>query len=164
MQFTEYVKGINKEYAKPGFVPYHWIKNITTPWTPFTKKICDCRVALVCAGGLSLKSQDSYDPMSIHDISFREIPGDSRAEDIVINSAYYKHDDTDEDLNNLFPIQILQEMASNGYIGDLSPVNLICGIGRIFEPELSTFIDEVIPELVNKLKKANVDIVLLGCA
>ena len=163
MPFTGYIKGVNELYAKIGFAPYHWIKNLTVPWTPFTKKLSDCRVALVAAGGISLKSQEPYQLMSIHDISYREIPGDAKPEDIVINTVYFKHDDTDKDLNNLFPIEILREMERGGYIGDVSPLNFICGAGRIYEPELTTFTDEVIPEVVSKLKAAKVDIVLVCC-
>jgi D-proline reductase (dithiol) PrdB len=160
MAFTEYIKGVNDEYAKPGFVPYHWIKNITAPWTSFTKKLSDCRVALVGGGGISLKSQEAYKPMSLNDISYREIPGDVNAEELVVSSAYIKHDDTDQDINNLFPIELLGEMAKEGYIGDVSPINFICGIGRLLEPKLTTFINEVVPEIVGRLKAAKVDIVL----
>lgn len=163
MPFTEYIKGVNELYAEIGFYPYQWIKNLTAPWTPFNKKLSECRVALVAAGGMSLKSQELYQLMSTHDISYREIPGDAKAEDIVINSVYFKHDDTDKDLNNLFPIEILQEMARDGYIGNVSPVNFSCGSGRIYEPELTTFTEEVIPEVVGKLKAAKVDIVLACC-
>ncbi|MBW1782306.1 MAG: hypothetical protein JRL30_16395 [Deltaproteobacteria bacterium] len=162
MPFTEYIPGVNDEYAKPGFVPYHWIKNITAPWTPFRKKLCDCRVALIGGGGISLRSQERYKPMSLNDISYREISGDTKPEDLVVSSAYMRHEDTDKDINNLFPIELLRNMARDGYIGDVSSVNFICGVGRILEPELTTFMTEVIPEVVGKLKMAKVDIVL-GC-
>jgi D-proline reductase (dithiol) PrdB len=145
-----------------GISPHHWIKNITSPWTPFTKNLSECVVALVASSGISFKAQEPYMPTCIHDISYRVIPGNSRPEDIVINSAYIKHDDTDKDLSNLFPIEILQEVARDGYIGDVSPANVICGVGRIYEPELTTFNDDVIPQVVNKLKEAKSDIVLLS--
>ena len=160
MPFTEYIKGVNDEYSKPGFVPYHWIKNITAPWTPFSKKLCDCRVAMVGGGGISLKFQERYKPMSLNDISYREIPGNAKPGDLVVSSAYIRHEDTDKDPNNLFPIELLRRMARDGYIGDVSPANFICGVGRILEPEFSTFIAGVIPEIVGKLKEAKVDIVL----
>lgn len=162
MAFTEYITGVNDEYAKPGFVPYHWIKNITAPWTPFTKKLCDCRVAMVGGGGISLKSQKPYNPMSLNDLSYREIPGDAKAEELIVSSAYIRHEDTDRDINNLFPIELLQEMTTDGYIGDVSPVHFICGIGRILEPYLGVFEDKVVPEILDKLKASKVD-VLLGC-
>jgi len=160
MAFTEYIKGVNDEYAKPGFVPHHWIKNITVPFTPFTKKIFDCRVALVGGGGMSLRSQEPYNSMSLNDITYREIPGDAKPDDFVVSSAYIKHDDTDKDINNLFPIELLQEMAKDDYIESVSPVNFICGVGRIMEPHLTAFVDEIIPEIVGKLKTAHVDVVL----
>jgi D-proline reductase (dithiol) PrdB len=122
MPFTEYIKGVNELYTKIGFAPYHWIKNLTSPWTPFKKKISKCRVALVGAGGISLKSQKPFQLMSIHDISTRDIPGNVKPEDIVINSTYFKHEDTDKDLNNLFPIEILQQMGRDGFIGEVSPL------------------------------------------
>jgi len=162
MPFTEYIKGVNDEYSKPGFVPYHWIKNITAPWTPFNKKLCDCRVAMLGGGGISLKCQERYKPMSLNDISYREIPGDTEPGDLVVSSAYMRHEDTDKDINNLFPIELIRNMARDGYIKDVSPINFICGVGRILEPELTTFMTGVIPEIVGKLKEAKVDIVL-GC-
>jgi D-proline reductase (dithiol) PrdB len=164
MPFTEYIQKANELYAEIKFDPYHWIKNITSPWTPMTKKLADCRVALVAGGGMSLKSQTPYDPVRINDFSYREIPGDTRGEDIVINSVFFKHDDTDKDLNNLFPIEILQEMAKDGYIGDVSPVNYICGVGRLYEPDLTrVFVKQVLPEIAGKLKAANVDVGLFCC-
>jgi len=162
MPFTEYIKGVNDEYSKPGFVPYHWIKNITAPWTPFNKKLCDCRVAMLGGGGISLKCQERYKPMSLNDISYREIPGDTEPGDLVVSSAYMRHEDTDKDINNLFPIELIRNMARDGYIKDVSPINFVCGVGRILEPELTTFMTGVIPEIVGKLKEAKVDIVL-GC-
>ena len=163
MSFTEYIKGVNEYYGKSGFPPYHWIKNISVLWTPFKKQLSSCRVALVAGGGISLKSQKPYEPMSFHDISYREIPGHARSEDMVVNTAYIKHEDTDKDLNNLFPIDILQQMASVGYIREVSPINIVCGVGRIYEPELTEFIEKVIPEIVGKLKSANVDVGLFCC-
>ena len=111
---------------------------------------------------MSLRSQERYKPMSLNDISYREIPGDTKPEDLVVSSAYMRHEDTDKDINNLFPIRLVRNMARDGYIGDVSPVNFICGVGRILEPELTTFMTGVIPEVVDKLKRAKVDIVL-GC-
>ena len=163
MPFTEYIKGVNEFYARMGFPPYHWIKNLTSPWTPFTKKKSECRAALVGAGGISLRSQEPFQLMSIHDISTRDIPGNVKPEDIVVNSTYFKHEDTDKDLNNLFPIEILQQMAGNGFIREVSPLNIICGVGRIYEPELTSFTDEVVPEMVSKLRSAKVDIALFCC-
>ena len=164
MPSTEYIRGVNEAYARINFDPYHWITNITSPWTPMTKKLSNSRVALVSGGGISLKSQTPYQLTSIGDLSYREIPGDARAQDMVINSAFFKHDDTDKDINNLFPIEILQDMARDGYIGEVSPVNYVCGVGRIYEPELSSvYIKKVLPEIVGKLKAAEVDVCLFCC-
>jgi len=55
MSYTEYINGANELYSSLGFPPYHWIKNITSPWTPFRIKLSDSRVALVAAEGISLR-------------------------------------------------------------------------------------------------------------
>ena len=75
MPFTDYIKGANEVYARINFDPYHWMTNITSPWTPMTKKLSNCRVALVSGGGISLKSQTPYQLTSIGDLSYREIQG-----------------------------------------------------------------------------------------
>lgn len=160
MPFTEYIKGVNEEYAKPGFVPHHWIKNLTAPLTPFAKKLSDCRVALLGGGGISLKTQEPYNKMSLNDLCCREIPGDAKPEDLVVSSAYIRHEDTNKDLNNLFPLELLREMAHDGYIGGVSPVHYIAGIGRLLEPNLTAYTEEVLPEIIGKLKDAKVDVVL----
>jgi len=154
-----YVPCINEHYHSLGFPPYRWSVFDNAPWTPLEKPLGECRIALFGGGGISLKGQTPYDPKSANDFSLREIPKDARVEDFVINYSYFDHVDADKDINCIFPIERFRELEAERFIGELAPVNITTGMGRMYKR--SQLQNEMVPEIFRRLEAEKVDALFL---
>lgn len=162
MSPIDYVPIMDAYYQSQGFPPYRWSVYDTSPWTPLEKPLERCRVALLTSGGVSRKDQLPFEPLSYNDLSYREIPKDTAVEELVINDGYYDHSDADKDINCVFPIERFRELEVEGYIGEMAPMAYSGPNGRIY---LRTALQqEVVPEMVAKLKQAEVDVLFLAVA
>jgi D-proline reductase (dithiol) PrdB len=68
------------------------------------------------------------------DFRFRRVCSNLRHEDLVIHQLKYPHDDADLDINVIFPIERLQELASEGVLGGLT-TNFFSFIGYNMDPQ-----------------------------
>jgi len=80
------------------------------------------RVALVSTAGLHKRGDRPFQP---GDGSYRLIPGDTRAGELLMSHISVNFDRTgfQEDLNVAFPIDRLRELAADGTIGSLASVH-----------------------------------------
>ena len=159
MSRIAYVPCINEHYQSLGFPPYRWSVFDTVPWAPLEKPLAECRIALLGSGGISLKGQPLYDPKSVNDLSTRETPKQARAGDFVINSIYYDHTDAEKDINCVFPIERFRELEAERFIGELAPVNITTGMGRLYLR--SRLREEMVPEIFRRLEEERVDALFL---
>lgn len=144
---SEY-KGLQSEI----FVP------ITPPpvWAPVTKELKDMRVALASAAGIHLKTDKRFNLAG--DFSFRIIPGDAAAEDMMVSHGGYDNGDVNKDINCMFPIDPLRQLVKEGYIKEIAPVHFgFMGGGG----DQDKFKNEPGPEIARLLKEENVDAVVL---
>lgn len=144
---SEY-KGLQSEI----FVP------ITPPpvWAPVTKELKDMRVALASAAGIHLKTDKRFNLAG--DFSFRIIPGDAAAEDMMVSHGGYDNGDVNKDINCMFPIDPLRQLVKEGYIKEIAPVHFgFMGGGG----DQDKFKNETGPEIARMLKEENVDAVIL---
>ena len=131
------------------------------PWTPFTGPLSKARVALVTTAGVHLASQKPFDMKDPDgDPTYRGIPSQSPRDAYTITHDYYDHSDADTDLNIVFPIDRLREMAEAGEIGSLATVNYGF-MGHIDGPHIDTLVKKTAPEVAALLKGDGVDVVLL---
>ncbi|MBI5586793.1 MAG: hypothetical protein HY889_00325 [Deltaproteobacteria bacterium] len=138
-----------------------WRGEAGVPWTPFTKGLSSSKVAIVTTAGVHLKNQKPFDMLDkMGDPTYRELPASARREEYTITHDYYDHADADRDLNIVFPIDRLREMAEAGEIGGLSETNYGF-MGHIDGPYIDTLIRKTAPEVARKLKKDGVDVALL---
>ena len=140
---SEY-KGLQSEI----FVP------ITPPpvWAPVTKELKDMRVALASAAGIHLKTDKRFNLAG--DFSFRIIPGDAAAEDMMVSHGGYDNGDVNKDINCMFPIDPLRQLVKEGYIKEIAPVHFgFMGGGG----DQDKFKNETGPEIARMLKEENVD-------
>lgn len=142
-------------YEGTGHGEYQWSTFESSPMTPLRKPLRECRVALLSAGGISMKDQTPFDPAGKNDFSFREIPKTARTGDVVINHNFYDHSDAERDLNSIFPLERFQELADEGIIGDLAPTHHSF-MGRIFSRKGIT--QQMAPELIARLREQRVDV------
>lgn len=125
-------------------------------WTPVTKELKDMRVALATAAGIHLKSDKRFNLAG--DTTFRVIHGDVNAEDLMVSHGGYDNGDVNKDINCMFPITRLQELAEEGFIKEVAPDHFgFMGGGG----DQTAFTEKTGPEIAAKLKEEEVDAVLL---
>jgi D-proline reductase (dithiol) PrdB len=142
------VKGLQSEI----FVP------ITPPpvWTPVTKELKDMKVAMATAAGVHLKTDKSFNLAG--DFTFRAIPGSAPASDLMVSHGGYDNADVNEDVNCMFPIDRLNELAAEGFIKEVGAFHYgFMGGGG----DQQKFTEETGPEIARKLVEDGVDAVLL---
>ncbi|MBP1933161.1 D-proline reductase (dithiol) PrdB [Ammoniphilus resinae] len=143
-----------------GKVAEAMVKKVETPPTiaPWGKSLAQARVALVTTAGVHLKEQPIFQ-VEEGDSSYRVIPNDVRQEDLMISHTHYDRTDADQDINCVFPIARLQELAQQGIIGSAASVHYGF-MGYIPKPQ--KLMEEVAPEVARFLKEDQVDIVVLS--
>jgi D-proline reductase (dithiol) PrdB len=99
------------------------------------KPLKECSVCFVSSCGVHLKRDRPMDVAHpLGDFTFRRVPSYARQDDLVIHQLKYPHDDADLDINVIFPIKRLQELAGEGIIGGLTK-NFFSFIGYNMDPE-----------------------------
>lgn len=131
------------------------------PWSPLTKPLNACKVALVTTAGVHLKGQTPFDMLDKDgDASYRELPSAVPIADYMITHDYYDHSDADNDINIVFPIERLREMKAEGLIGSLAGVNYGF-MGHIDGRYIETLMKKTAPQAAAALKAQGVDAVIL---
>lgn len=120
----------------------------------------DCRLALITTGGVHLRSQvpfDMADPRG--DPSFRIIPAATAYSELTITHDYYDHADAERDLNILFPMELVRELAGAEKLGGLG--SCYSFMGHIEPPHVETLLRRSAPQVAGMLKQERIDAVLL---
>ncbi len=154
----KYVKYVDVTRAMfPDQPPYQWTENVSAPWTPIVKPLTESRVALISSGGVYRRDQPPFKPDK-NDLTFREIPADTDVRELRISHDYYDHRDAEQDVNCVFPIERMGELAAEKFIGGLPEVHFTF-MGRIFRK--TGLLNEMIPGLIARLKALEVDLAFL---
>ncbi|MBI2887642.1 MAG: hypothetical protein HYY02_10590 [Chloroflexi bacterium] len=91
-------------------------------WTPLTKPLRQCRVALVTTGGVHLKSQKPFDVTNDgYDWSYREVPSTTPTDELMVTHNHYNHAHVDQDINFMLPMDRFRELVQEGTVGELGP-------------------------------------------
>ena len=126
------------------------------PYTPRTRELRASVFALVTTAGVHLRSQTPYDLAG--DNTWREIPGDVRADDLMVTHGHYDHRHADRDINCVFPIDRLRELARDGVIGGVAERHLgFMG----YTQSLRDLYERAAPEMARRIERSNADAVLL---
>jgi D-proline reductase (dithiol) PrdB len=131
--------------------------NAEAPFTRPRVPLSDARVAIVTTAGLHLRGDA---PFVRYDPTFRTIPGDVRAADLVQSHTSIGFDRTAiiEDVNVSFPIDRLREMRAEGRIGSFG-ARFFSFMGA--QKDLVTIAATSGPEVARLLRDDGVDVVLL---
>jgi D-proline reductase (dithiol) PrdB len=137
------------------------VRNRQLAWTPLTKPLSECVVALFTTGGVHLKSDQPYDIANPHgDWTFREIPTDVATSALMVTHSHYSHVDADRDINCMFPLDRLRELCDQGVIGGIaSSAYTIMG----FNPDPAHLLDKTVPELARRYQASGADVVFMTC-
>jgi len=142
------VRGLQSEIYVP----------ITPPpvWTPVTKELKDMTVALVTAAGVHEKKDKRFNLAG--DFTFREVRDTTPSSELMVSHGGYDNGDVNKDINCMFPIDRLHELAKDGFIKSIAPVHIgFMGGGGNQEK----FKNETGPEIARILKEEGVDAVLM---
>ena len=142
------VKGLQSEI----FVP------ITPPpvWTPVTKELKDMVIALATAAGVHLKTDKRFNLAG--DTGYRVVPDTAKPEDLMVSHGGYDNSDVNKDINCMFPIDRIHELAAEGFIRACAPVHAgFMGGGGNQEK----FKHETGPAIAEMFKNEDVDAVIL---
>ncbi len=106
------------------------------PLAPLRKPLAECRVTLVSTSGVQPRGTVPFDTVHpVGDYTFRRVPSDMRVADLEIHQLKYPTEGAHRDLNVIFPIERLQELAREGVVGGLTD-NFFSFIGYNMDPDL----------------------------
>ncbi|HUI68416.1 MAG TPA: glycine/sarcosine/betaine reductase selenoprotein B family protein [Nitrospirota bacterium] len=136
-------------------------KSLDIPWAPVTTGLENSKIAVVTTAGIHHKDQEPFDMKDRDgDPSYRIIDITKPLSSLMITHDYYDHSDADRDINIVFPIERLKEFAREGFIGNIADFHYGF-MGHITGKHLLTLINKSAPEVADRLKKDDVDIVIL---
>ena len=153
-----YVDELNDYYGAMGNPPYRWTVNETAPLHRLDKPLGECRVSLLTSGGVSQCAMPAFNPDARNDHRLDAIANDTAVDDFQIHDSYYDHTDAEADINCVFPIARLRELAAAGEIGSVSEHFWSGFMGRIYNR--SKVLEESGPAFAERLEDERVDILV----
>ena len=126
----------------------------TTPWCS-PPALNEARVCIVSTAGIHLKDDV---PFGLGDHGYRLIPGTVAEENLVMThvSPNFDREGYNQDLNVIFPINRLQELAIEGVIGSVSDIH--ASFMGATDPRA---MEKSAAELASVIRADGVDVVLL---
>jgi D-proline reductase (dithiol) PrdB len=92
------------------------------PLAQLAKPLGDCRLTFVSTAGVQPRGTMPFDVVHpVGDYSFRRVPSTSNAADLEIHQLKYPTHGAVRDINVIFPIERLRELAGERVIGGLTP-------------------------------------------
>ena len=105
------------------------------PLAKLKKPLSESRLTFVSTSGVQPKNSLPFDTVHpVGDYTFRRVPSNSKPEDLEIHQLKYPTVGAERDLNVIFPIERLQELAGEKIIGELAP-NFFSFIGYNMDAE-----------------------------
>jgi D-proline reductase (dithiol) PrdB len=136
-------------------------RSLDIPWTPVTTALENSKVAVVTTAGVHHKDQEPFNMKDREgDPSYRIIDITRPLSSVMITHDYYDHSDADRDINIVFPVERLKEFEKAGFIGRIADYHYGF-MGHITGKHILTLINKSAPEVADRLKKDNVNIVLI---
>ena len=121
------------------------------PFTPFDGELHKATVAVVTAAGVHLKDQEPFNISDeLGDLTFRIIPADVDSSQLMVTHHHYDHSDADRDVNVVFPVDVLRDLAGEGFIGGLARKH----IGYMgYTMQLKAMYEGTAPQIANEIDK-----------
>ncbi|HVF91821.1 MAG TPA: glycine/sarcosine/betaine reductase selenoprotein B family protein [Blastocatellia bacterium] len=130
------------------------------PFTPYERELARATVALVTAAGVHRKDQPPFNIADeLGDLTFRIIGGEDDTSELMVTHHHYDHSEADRDINVVFPLDPLRELAREGFIGGVAREH----IGYMgYTMQLKQMYEETAPQIAEEIdKKSRADIVVL---
>ncbi len=105
------------------------------PLARLTKPLSECRLAFISTSGVQPRGTVPFDTVHpVGDYTFRRVPSASPVEELEIHQLKYPTAGAARDLNVIFPVERLRELAAEGVIGGLTE-HFYTFIGYNMDPE-----------------------------
>jgi D-proline reductase (dithiol) PrdB len=130
------------------------------PFTPLDRELSKTTVALVTAAGVHRRDQEPFNIADeLGDLTFRVIGGDAQSADLMVTHHHYDHSDADQDINVVFPLDLLRELQAEGFIGEVAREH----VGYMgYTMQLRRMYEETAPAIAEQIdKKSRADVVVL---
>jgi D-proline reductase (dithiol) PrdB len=138
---------------------YPFVKNKRAPFAPARRALPMLNLALISSAGAYTDGTAAFDITKADgDVSFREIPSQIESSDLRFSARGYDPAAVESDSNCLLPLGRLLEFEGNRIIGQLNPVFWSC-CG--FSPNAAALVEEMIPRLVERINRYEVQAALL---
>ncbi len=141
-------------------------KHPPIPWTPLTKPLAECRVALLSTAGLSMKGDAPFDMEyerqnpTRGDASFRRLRADATAATTCANHLHIDTSYVERDLNVALPLDRLRELVDEGVVGAMADTHYSVMGFQGSDP--SRLENESAPAIAEIMKSEEVDLALLA--
>lgn len=137
-------------------------KHDYVPLAKLKKTLSESKLTFVSTAGVQPSGTVPFDTVHpIGDYTYRKVPSHLKPEDLEIHQLKYPTVGANEDLNVIFPIERLQELAEEGVIGSLSD-HFFSFIGYNMDPDK---LEETLAEdIAEAVVKDQADIALLSPA
>ncbi|HQX54968.1 MAG TPA: glycine/sarcosine/betaine reductase selenoprotein B family protein [Pyrinomonadaceae bacterium] len=145
--------------ANEDLTGYPWIENIHAPFTPVRRALPMMNLGLISSAGAYINGTEAFDLESKGgDTSYREIPVEIEAADLLYAAKGYDPKAVGEDRNSLIPIDRLLEYQANSVLGSL---NSAWWSVSSFIPDANAVAEILAPSLVDRIKFYRIQAVLL---
>jgi len=142
------VKGLQSEIFVPIVPPAVWAEVVLG--------LGEMTVALATAAGVHLKSDARFNLAG--DTSYRVVPNEAGSDRLMVSHGGYDNADVNKDINCMFPIDRLNELAEDGFIKAAAPFHYgFMGGGG----DQEVFSNKTGPEIAARLRDEGVDAVVL---
>ena len=123
------------------------------PFTPFVRELSKSTIAIVTAGGVHLRDQEPFNIADeLGDLTYREILPDVDSSQLMVTHHHYDHTDADEDINVVFPIDVLRDLQAEGFIGGIAKKH----IGYMgYTMQLKAMYEGTAREIANEIDKGS---------
>ncbi len=125
------------------------------PFTPFAGRLEDATICLVSTAAVRTKDDPPF--RTDGDTTWRVIPAETEAKDLRYDDTHYDHACVDRDMNCVFPIDRVRELAVEGRVGGLTARHFSLG----YSQALRELREKVIPALVREIDRERPAAVLL---
>ena len=141
--------------ADPGPPKPLELSRYCVPFTPFRGKLEELSVCLVSTAAVRAKDDTPFDTEG--DVTWRVISGEAGAKDLRYDDTHYDHACVDRDMNCVFPIDRVRELAREGRVGGLTARHFSLG----YSQALRELRERTIPALVHEVDRERPGAVLL---
>jgi hypothetical protein len=125
------------------------------PYTPFRGRLEEATVCIVSTASVRAKADKPFDTEG--DATFRVIDGELSGSDLTYDDTHYDHACADKDINCIFPLDRLRELALEKLLGGVTERHFSLG----FSQALRDLRERTIPRLVREVDRTRPDAVLL---